>query len=403
MAWKETERVSERVRFIAAWLDGGETVTALSARFGVSRKTAYKWIERYETEGPAGLHDRICAPRSQTRMTPPEIVDQVVALRRKHPAWGPRKLKARLVLDAPDTPWPAASTIGDILKRKGLVRPRKLRRRAPPMEHPFAEADAPNDVWCIDFKGWWRTGDGVRCEPFTVSDAMSRYLLLCKPVAPANFATVWPLMLGILREYGLPKAIRSDNGAPFGSTAVGGLSRLGVQFVKMGIVPERIEPGCPQQNGRHERMHQTLKREAASPPARSLAGQARRLSRFRRTFNEERPHEALGNLPPATVYTPSPRLWDGKLRSPDYWHADQVRRVRCNGEIKWRGDHVFVSEVLKGEPVGLFEKEEDRYELRYGPILLGHIDHTNKIHKIMTNARHRKNPQKCHPGDRSEM
>ena len=401
MAWMETNKMDQRVRFIAAWTQQQETVTALAARFGVSRKTAYKWIGRYQNEGPAGLQERSSAPKNQARATPVEIADPIIALRRKHPAWGPRKLRARLALDHPECTWPAASTIGEILKREGLVRPRRPRRRAPPMEHPFAEALAPNDVWCTDFKGWWRTGDGRRCEPFTLSDAMSRYLLACKPVDRTNFVTVWPLVIDAIREFGLPRTIRSDNGPPFGTTAAGGLSRMGVHLIKMGVLPERIRPGKPQQNGRHERMHLTLKKEAATPPSATLAGQKRRLTKFKNMFNHERPHEALGQIPPAKVYTPSPRIWDGKFRSPDYLKADHIRRVRTEGAIRWRGNMLFVSELLKREPVGLFEVGEDEFEVRFGPILLGRIDQKNRMHRIKVKKPPRA-PAKCNQRARSE-
>ena len=403
MGWMETGVVDQRVRFIAAWQEGSETVSALAARFGVSRKTAHKWIGRYCAEGPAGLYDRSRAPLHQRCRVAEDVARQVIALRRARPAWGPRKLRARLVLDDPEVAWPAASTIGDLLRREGLVRPRKLRRRIVPMEHPFAAVERPNDVWCMDFKGWWKTGDGSRVEPFTVSDALSRYLLVCQAVERPRHAVVWPVLVRAFRRYGLPRAVRSDNGPPFASTSAGGLSRLGVKLIKLGVVPERIAPGKPQQNGRHERLHQTLKREAASPPSASLSGQLARLARFRRSYNHERPHEALGQIPPAQLYAPSPRIWDGRLRSPDYLKADAVRRVRRSGTIKWRGTELFVSEALTGEPVGLFAVDDDIYELRYGPIRLGHIDHEGRLRKLGARQRRRTNPENCNPSDRSEM
>lgn len=382
MGWRHTDPMNERIQFIGAWLRGEDSVTGLSVRFDISRKTAYKWIDRYKAEGPAGLYDLSRAPLCPAGCTAPEVASRVVKLRRAHPVWGPRKLKARLEMDHPGEAWPAASTIGDILKREGLVSPRRFRRRVPPMTAPFAEARAPNDVWCIDFKGWWRTGDGARCEPLTVSDAMSRYLLLCQPVERTGYETVWPLMVRAFREYGLPRAIRSDNGPPFGSVAAGGLSRLAVNFVKMGIFPERIAPGKPQQNGRHERLHLTLKREAATPPAPSIGAQTRRLARFRKSYNAERPHEALGQRPPAVIYTPSQRAWDGKLRAPDYPGATETRAVKQAGTIRWRGAEPFISEVLIGERVGLFRKGEDQYEVYFGPILLGHIDQKKRMNRI---------------------
>ena len=382
MGWMETEPLSERLRFIASWLTGEEPVTALAIRFGVSRKTAHKWIARYRESGPSGLHDRSRAPKQPSRQIAPEIAEQVIALRHQHPAWGPRKLRARLVLDAPDVRWPAASTIGDLLKREGLVRPRKRRHRSPPQSHPFAEAAQPNDVWCLDFKGHWRTGDGARIEPFTVSDAMSRYLLVCQAVPHTDITRVWPILVRTFKEYGLPRAIRSDNGPPFASVGAGGLSRLSVAFIKMGIVPERIAPGKPQQNGRHERMHQTLKREAATPVSRTAGAQKRRLARFQTVFNHERPHEALGQIPPAYLYAKSPRLWDGKLRSPDYLTADHIRQVKNRGTIKFKGHEIFLAQALHREPVGLFAVQEDIYQVHYGPILLGHIDRYCRFHKL---------------------
>lgn len=402
MSWMEADPVSERVRFISAWLSREESVSALAIRFGVSRKTAYKWIGRYAAEGPAGLAERTSAPVTQAAQTPLKIAAAILKLRRKHPAWGPRKLRARLQLDDPATSWPAASTMGDILKRAGLVRPRKLRRRVPPAQHPFRGAEAPNDVWCIDFKGFWRTGDGVRVLPFTVTDAMSRFLLVCQAVEHPDFETVWSIMTKAFKEYGLPRAIRSDNGPPFGAVAAGGLSRLAVNFVRMGITPERITPGKPQENGRHERMHQTLKREAATPPSLNHKAQLVRLERFRQIFNDERPHEALGQIPPARVFTPSPRLWDGKLRSPAYWGAAHIRTVRVSGSIKWHGRELFVSEVLNGERIGIFEIADDEYEARFGPILLGYIKGKHKLIRVRPGKRRRHSPENCHPAARSE-
>jgi len=402
MAWRQSDAVSERVRFIAAWLSHEESVSALATRFGVSRKTAYKWIGRYAAEGPAGLAERSSAPLTQAQQTSSVIVASILKLRRKHPAWGPRKLRARLQLDDPATSWPAASTIGDILKREGLVRPRKLRRRVPAGQLPFRGVEAPNDVWCIDFKGFWKTGDGVRVLPFTVTDAMSRYLLVCQAVEHPDFETVWSILVKAFKEYGLPRAIRSDNGPPFGAVAAGGLSRLAVNFVRAGITPERIRPGKPQENGRHERMHQTLKREAATPPSLTAKAQLARLERFRRIFNEERPHEALGQIPPAKVYHPSPRLWDGKLRSPAYWGATHIRSVRISGSIRWRGRELFVSEVLNGQRVGIFEISDDEYEVRFGPVLLGYIRGDHKLIRVKPAKRRRSPPENCHPTARSE-
>jgi transposase InsO family protein len=298
------------------------------------------------------------------------------------------KVRAYLARRDPQTAWPAASTIGELFDREGLTVKRKLRRRSPPSSAPFAHCGAANDVWCIDFKGWFLTGDGTRCEPLTLSDAHSRYLLRCQ-VMPRNDAEhVWPVVDAALREFGLPTALRSDNGSPFASRGAGGLSQLSVKVIKAGVLPERIAPGKPQQNGRHERMHLTLLQDTASPPARSLRQQAERFRVFQHIFNNERPHEALGDDRPADHYAVSPRRWDGVLREPEYSDDHQVRRVRHNGEIRWRGSTVYVTEALIGEPVGLLEGQDDSWSISYGPVELGIIAHgEDRLRKPKRRAR----------------
>jgi hypothetical protein len=233
---------------------------------------------------------------------------------------------------------------------------------------------APNDVWSADFKGWFRTGDGARCLPFTLTDNASRFLLRCQAVAAADDAHVRPLFEAAFREYGLPRALRSDNGPPFASLAVAGLSRLAVWWIKLGIRPERIAPGHPEQNGRHERMHLTLAQETAQPPHATGRAQQRAFDCFRHLFNSERPHEALDQQPPATVYQPSPRPYPERVPELEYAGEDVIRRVRHNGEIKWRGTHLFVSECLAGELIGLTEVVDDCWRVRFGPVFLGWLD-----------------------------
>jgi hypothetical protein len=233
----------------------------------------------------------------------------------------------------------------------------------------------------VDFKGWFRTADGERCDPLTLQDAHSRYLLRCQAVKRPDGHCVWPIFDAAFREFGLPLRMRSDNGPPFATTAVGGLSTLAVRLIKTGILPERIEPGKPQQNGRHERFHLTLKRETASPPASNLRAQQRRFDGFRKLYNDERPHEALGQTPPSQHYMPSPRRYSGRLREPEYEEGFEVRRVRHNGEIKWRGEMLYVGQVLSGEPVGCLLLDDDgNWALRYGPLDLGIIDATGRLH-----------------------
>ena len=348
---------------------------------GISRKTGYKWLGRYREQGPEGLVERSRAPHRHGRSMAPELAEAIVALRRERPHWGPRKLRAVLMGERPEAVWPAASTMGDLLRAEGLVSSRRRRRRrvAAP-GRPFRAVTAPNDVWCIDFKGWFRTRDGERCDPLTVSDAYSRFLLACV-IVPPRTDTVRVAVEQLFKRYGLPLAIRSDNGAPFAGTGAGGLSRLSVGWIKAGIALERIEPGQPQQNGRHERMHRTLKAETAKPPAASAGRQQVRFDRFRQDFNDDRPHEALGQQPPAAFYRPSLRPYPERLDEPwyDAWHA--MRRVRTDGSIKWGGDLVFISETLKGEPVGIAETDSGDWIVRFADIDLGIIDRrTKKLH-----------------------
>lgn len=380
MPWKETCAMNERKDFVLAVLRQEASLSELCRHWGVSRKTGYKWLERYEEEGRTGLLDRSHAP-----LTCPHRLDDVVSaavldLRARHPSWGPKKLRAWLETHRPSQDWPATSTIGALLHARGLVVPRRRRPQVPPGQ-PFGTLAAANDTWTVDFKGWFRTADGDRCDPLTLQDAHSRYLLRCQAVKRPDGRCVWPIFDAAFREFGLPLRMRSDNGPPFATTAVGGLSTLAVRLIKSGVVPERIEPGKPQQNGRHERFHLTLKRETASPAAPSLRAQQRRFDSFRKLYNDERPHEALGQTPPSQHYTPSPRRYSGRLREPEYAEGFEVRRVRHNGEIKWRGEMLYVGQVLCGEPVGCLLLDDDgNWALRYGPLDLGIIDATGRLH-----------------------
>ncbi len=375
MVWMETCAVDERMRFVIAAEKREEPFAAICRRFGVSRRVGYKWLARYQEAGVEGLLDRSRAPRHHSQMIAEEIAERCLAVRQTHPTWGPLKVRAWLERQAPAIEWPAASTIGALFDREGLTVKRKLRRRSPPSSVPFAECTAANDVWCIDFKGWFITGDGKCCEPLTLTDAHSRYLLRCQAMGRTDTAHVWPVLEAAFREFGLPHRLRSDNGPPFASRGAGGLSQLSVKVIKAGVLPERIAPGKPQQNGRHERMHLTLLQDTAKPAARSLREQLERLRVFQNIYNEERPHAALGNDTPAEHYAVSPRRFDGVLREPSYGPDQVVRRVRQNGEIKWHGHTIYVSEALVGEPVGLAEDDTAACTVSYGPIVLGTIEH----------------------------
>jgi len=338
------------------------------------RTIGYKWLQRYLAEGVGGLQDRSRAPHAHGRASAEEVVATALALRDRYPHWGAKKLRVKLGALMPEIVLPAASTIGDWLRKEGLTEPRRRRRRSPPFTQPFLTADAPNAVWSVDFKGWFRTADGARCDPLTISDAMSRYFLYCQALDGIGVSEVRRGFEQAFCEFGLPSAMRSDNGPPFASTGAGGLSALSLWWIKLGITPERIEPGKPQQNGRHERMHRTLKAETANPPVADLTAQQARFDHFRQSFNMDRPHEGLQMRTPASLYRPSARAYPCALREPAYGDGCSVRRVRSNGEIRWAGELIFVSEVLVGEPVAVEETEAGDCRVRFGALELGFID-----------------------------
>ena len=398
MPWEETCVMNERMAFLVEWQREEASMAELCRWFGVSRKTGYKLIARFQAEGVDGLKDRSRAPHHHPNAVSAAMARAVVGVRQAHPSWGPKKIRAWLGHKRPDAIWPAESTIAVLLDREGLVKRRRVRRHVPTHETRLRACAAANDVWGVDFKGWFRLGNGARCDPFSLSDLASRYVLRLQAVARPDTAHVWPIFDAAFREFGPPKAMRSDNGPPFASSGAGGLTALAVRLIKLGIVPERIAPGKPQQNGRHERLHLTVQQDTASPPAANRRAQQRRFDAFRRVFNEERPHEALGQLPPAAVYNPPPRPYSGRLREPDYDADHVVRRVRQNGEIKWKGDLVFIGEALIGEPIGLRETEDGRWRLRYGPIELGHIEPDGIFTRLKAGARPRLEPQPQPPG-----
>jgi transposase InsO family protein len=383
MPWKETRVDEERLKFIVACLDqaSGWTMSEVCAAFGISRKSGYKWLQRYQDAGLDGLRERSRAPLHHPNATLPALVRQVIALREQHRFWGPRKLVAALHRAQPETEWPAPSTAGAIVKRAGLVAPRRRRRGAVGVARPALSTPThPNQVWAVDYKGWFRLGDGQRCDPLTISDLFSRYLLACQRVPRLSAHCARPVFERAFREYGLPHAIRSDNGSPFASAGLGGLSRLSVWWIKLGIGLERIVPGRPDQNGRHERMHRTLKRETAVPPCANGTAQQRRFNRFRSVFNSERPHEALNDAVPAQWYHPSARAYPTTIAEVGYPSHFEVRRVRTSGEIKWQGTCVYLSEALVGEPVGLDAVSDRHWKISFGPVELGLLDtHTRKL------------------------
>jgi len=374
MPWKASSVMEEKLRFIFEYELGERSMTELCQRYEIARETGYVWLRRYRQAGATGLLERPRAAHRHNNQTPEDLEQLVLELRQAHMRWGPRKLKWVLERDQPGRNWPAASTIGALLKREGLVVARKKRWHTAPYSVPLAHADEANRVWCADFKGWFRTADGQRIDPLTISDAHSRYLLRSQAVEKTDTARVQAIFEAAFREYGMPEALRTDNGPPFASRAVAGLSRLAVWWIKLGIVPERIAAGHPEQNGRHERMHRTLKQETAQPPAANRREQQRMLDRFRQEYNQVRPHEALQMQTPAAVYQPSARTFPARLPEPEYPENMLVRSVRPHGHFRWKKDDVFLSEVLWGERVGLLPEDDRWFTIYFAQLPLARFD-----------------------------
>jgi len=304
MPWSQTSPMDQTTKFIADYLQRSLTTAELCELYGIARKTGYKWIDRYLHYGPAGLEERSRKPRHSPSQTDPEIVAALLEVRRRHSSWGAKKLLRLVHRRHPRWSLPGRSTVCDILSRHGMVARKRSRRRIGHPGKPSSLILAPNDLWSADYKGQFKTGDGRYCYPLTVADGFSRYLLGCQGLSSTAVAEAKPVFTRLFKEYGLPKRIRTDNGVPFATNTLARLSRLSAWWVRLGIVPEFIEPGKPQQNGRHERMHKTLKAETTRPPANSLRAQQRKFDHFREEFNNERPHEALDQQTPADCYSP---------------------------------------------------------------------------------------------------
>jgi putative transposase len=376
MAWQETRVVDSRMMFVVEVLKGDSSMLELCESFGVSRKTGYKWLERYAAEGPAGLEDRSRAPHNHPHALSEDVKEAILAAKRRFCHWGPLKIGHWLRKEQRD--WqhhPAASTIGVFLKSEGMVRTRRRRGRPSPTERPLTPGNNANDVWCTDFKGHFQTGDGRRCNPLTITDQFSRYLICCHHLDKMSCNGVREHFKRAFREYGLPLVIRTDNGTPFASYGLGGLTKLSAWWVRLGIHPERIEPAKPQQNGRHERMHRTLKDYTATPPAQGLRRQQRRFDLFSREYNEYRPHEAIGMRTPASLYTGSVRQLPPRLGEIAYPDGMTLRKVSDHGGISYRGRRLFITEGLAEEWIGIERIDEDASRLWYCNYELGRLDH----------------------------
>jgi transposase InsO family protein len=375
MPWQERVPVQLREQFITAALTQLYTMTELCARFAVSRKTGYKWLTRYQAFGRGGLADRSRAPQHCPHRVAGDVVALLLATRRTHPTWGPVKLLDYLRPRHPAHAWPAVSTVGDLLHREGLVRARRWRR--PPVEHPgvsAAQATAPNALWTADFKGQFRTRDGRYCYPLTIVDRYSRLLLACQGLRSTQSTRARAVFARVFAEYGLPEAIRTDNGGPFATVGLRGLSTLNVWWLRLGIQHQRIQPAHPEQNGAHERLHKTLKAEAIRPPRATLASQQRAFNVFRREYNAERPHAALAGATPLSHYVASPRPYPRVLPPPEYPAHFLVKPVTSMGYFRFKTHLVFTARALQHQQLGLEETADGVWSLYLHTTLLGRLD-----------------------------
>lgn len=382
MPWTETCVMDLKIQLIGDYLRGC-SVTGLSEAYGVSRKTVYKWIRRYEIDGLEGLKDRPRAPKNCPHKLDEHIAGKIVATKKKHLDWGPKKVLDLLRREHSEIDWPADSTAGELLKRKGLVKKRRLRKPVPADKQPFADCNTVNQSWSADFKGDFKLGNRERCYPLTITDNCSRYLLECRGLSSTRYEATRLWFECTFREFGLPKSIRTDNGSPFASRSLGGLSRLSKWWIDLGIRPERIRPGCPQENSRHERMHGSLKTAVCKEPGYSMDRQQEQFDRFRFEYNELRSHEGLSRRTPESLYESSQRCYPELILPPQYDNDMSVRSVRHKGEIKWKSRRIYVSELLAKLPVGLKQIDEHLWELYYRFHLLGTLNEkTMKIEPV---------------------
>jgi len=374
MPWKGTTVADERVEFIESVLSDLYKFSELCERYQISRRVGYKWVTRHWEEGVNGLEDRSRRPKSNPRATDPDTVQKILEARKKHPTWGPAKLLAWLAPRNPGLELPAKSTAGEILKRNGLIEARHRSPRRVIQREAIKLPERPNQLWPVDFKGQFLTGDGRYCYPLTMADRYSRFVLAIQGLPSTAAAPAWAVFKRVFQEYGLPEAILSDNGGPFSSQAIGGLSQLSVRWIKLGITHILTEPGHPEQNGSLERMHRTLKAETTRPPGANCGAQQKKFIEFRAEFNTERPHEALGQVTPASLYTPSLRPYPTREPEIAYPGHFEVRKVAQNGTIKWRNQCLFLTEVLSHESVGLQEVDDGIWALYFSTILLAKFD-----------------------------
>lgn len=381
MAWRNIKVEDQREYLIKSYISKFSTMEELCQELGISRKTGYKWLKRYIDGGLDALSDISRAPKEPFRKFSDKVIDIALAVKQRYPKYGPKKIYAILLREYPGEAWPSPTRLYEIFNEHHLVCSRKLRRRVP-RTHPLGEINASNDVWCADFKGWFLTQDKTKVEPLTITDGYSRYLIKCQHLEKKDFSSVWKIYDEAFQEYGLPFRIRTDNGPPFATTGVGRLSRLAINLVKAGVLPEWINPGHPEENGRHERFHRSFKDAVASPPANSFSEQMMRMKAYIEEYNFERPHEALNQQVPGSYYQLSTRRWDGVLRSPEYNTQEmKLRKIGSSGCIHWKQKFCYLGQLLQGEYVGLREIDNGYHQIFYGPIFLGTLTEKNELNK----------------------
>lgn len=373
MVWRVKKVEEERKIFVEAVQNRPIPLAHLCKEFGISRPTAYKWLGRYQEQGEDGLKDQSRARHTQSEAMSNETRAEIIKIKIKEKV-GPKKILAILERTHPDKKWPSVTSIHNLLEENGLVEKRKLRKRFPVKTNPLSHCLQPNDVWCIDFKGWIKTKDNVKFDPLTITDAYSRYLLHCSKLFVNTTDYVWEVLVSKFYEYGLPVYLRHDNGPPFATSSAGRLSRLSVNLIKAGVIPEWIEPGKPYQNGRHERMHLSMHQWCMSDKELALAEQTLKLSEFVDHYNNRRPHEGIGQQVPQDVYRVSSREWSGQMKPPEYSEEYKVKKVRGAGQVSWNGKDVYVGKVLRNEYVGFKETEEGVLNVYYGPVFLGEVN-----------------------------
>ena len=368
--------MEQKQRFINLAQSGRFTVSELSEEFGITRKTGHKWLLRYAGGGMKGLEERSRAPKKVSNRTSEEVERLIVSEKRQHMTWGPKKIQRVLMIKHGMERLPAVSTVGEVLKRHGMVEVRKRRGAVFKVERgALTVPEHSNHVVGVDFKGWFMTGDGKRCDPLTVTDLHSRYLLMAEGLTQATTQWTQAAFRGLFRRKGLPEIIRVDNGAPFASMGPGGLSRLSVWWIGLGIEVQFSRPACPQDNGSHERMHRTMKAECCKPPSANLRAQQQRFDRWRKEFNQERPHEALGMRVPADVYHPSAKRLDERIKPHLYDLGTETKSVSAAGFVALNGRNCYVGESFAGVDVAVERDEKSGLlHVRYANVKLGSLD-----------------------------